>query len=70
MQQQVSDLFVARLGQVLNHIPAIDQAAVFPVDLADSGVGNGDPAQPCVQNDFAVVFHADPLNLLLGSHPQ
>ena len=57
VEEQVHDLFVARPGEVLDFIPAVDEAPVFTVHFADAGAGNRDAPQPRVQRDFAFLFH-------------
>jgi len=66
VEEQVGDLFVAGFCQILNHVSAVDQTAIFSVDLTNAGVGDGDTAQTGVERDFALFFHWNPLIPLIA----
>ncbi len=58
-EQQVRDLLEGRaLGQVLDQVAAVDQPARLAVHVADPGAGDGDPAQPGVDEGFAFFRHS------------
>src|SRR5579872_4060151 len=60
LQQQVTDfLEIAVLGQIMNVVPAVDQAAFLAVDLTDRTVGGNDPFEPLGGNRRRRFFRND-----------